>query len=748
MASGGEIIKEFVVSIKYVVDDAEFRKAQNDLTLGFGGLNKGIKSGLSNLDDFIGGFITGSLKDMAGWAAGLSATLAGVGIAVARVTDNFSDLYYYQQKLAGVFNATGTSMMLLQNMGQLSGLGKNSLLEMLSNVATELRDLPKGSFLESLTGGEKDPEKAILKLAKFYGSLSDSKADQYYKRQIERFIGVDPETMRRLGQNLGDLQKYLDETTKMISVTGLNPDQLMKMSIDFQRNLDEVEQLLQIVAARAVSAILPSIISGLQSFSTWLVSNGPEINKVITELPGAMDSFLRMLKLFIAITHPLAFAAGATAWDLSQSPLNPNAPSAKNPDKTERPFLQRLFDWLQHGEAPLATNYTDIQKQDLEQEKAVRKAQGLPPTESKPTPAPQKPVTVESKLTSDKPVNVNVKKSEDKPFGAAGQWIYSNFLSPMSDFLFGRHHSPFVEIWDAKNFWPLVTSWLHGSATRIPLVKVQNSEENKDKEIIKRILDLAEQIRNQNTSTKGQSDKPSTLFDDANNMLESGTALNANPDQLAPQGPGITTVQQQQNLLQGVKFFENKGLSEQQAIGIVSRLFAESGLNPNAVNPTSGAYGIAQWLGSRKNAALNTQGDFNKQLQLVWDELNSTEKTALSAIKVAKTAPQAANAMELYERANDPKFTAHADALASFFSKQLLDKLSALTDNVTRANAHLSKPPVGTAPIPAVGGRNLHFSPSTTIHVTARGSEMGAIVFNATARAHSTLYRNYYSKIS
>jgi hypothetical protein len=57
----------------------------------------------------------------------------------------------------------------------------------------------------------------------------------------------------------------------------------------------------------------------------------------------------------------------------------------------------------------------------------------------------------------------------------------------------------------------------------------------------------------------------------------------------------------------------------------------ESNLNPEAVNPKSNAYGIAQWLGSRKAKLFSRYGmkpTFRNQLDFIWDELNSTENKA------------------------------------------------------------------------------------------------------------------------
>ena len=42
-----------------------------------------------------------------------------------------------------------------------------------------------------------------------------------------------------------------------------------------------------------------------------------------------------------------------------------------------------------------------------------------------------------------------------------------------------------------------------------------------------------------------------------------------------------------------MNFFTSKGLSNHIAAGIVGNLLGESNLNPNAVNPSSKAFGIA-----------------------------------------------------------------------------------------------------------------------------------------------------------
>lgn len=71
-------------------------------------------------------------------------------------------------------------------------------------------------------------------------------------------------------------------------------------------------------------------------------------------------------------------------------------------------------------------------------------------------------------------------------------------------------------------------------------------------------------------------------------------------------------------------YLQNRGLTFEQARGVAAGINAESLSNPNAVNPTSGAYGIGQWLGARKTALFAQYGSsptLQQQLDFLVSEL-------------------------------------------------------------------------------------------------------------------------------
>lgn len=91
-----------------------------------------------------------------------------------------------------------------------------------------------------------------------------------------------------------------------------------------------------------------------------------------------------------------------------------------------------------------------------------------------------------------------------------------------------------------------------------------------------------------------------------------------------------------------------EGFSDAQAAGIVGSLMQESGINPTAVNASSGASGIAQWLGPRKREFEKQYGmspdkaPFEQQVNFMLWELRNTEKRSGDLLKRAGTAEQAA----------------------------------------------------------------------------------------------------------
>lgn len=122
-------------------------------------------------------------------------------------------------------------------------------------------------------------------------------------------------------------------------------------------------------------------------------------------------------------------------------------------------------------------------------------------------------------------------------------------------------------------------------------------------------------------------------------------------------GGGVPALTGSGNVQQAYNFFISKGLKDYQAAGIIGNLAQESNVDPNAPGG-----GIAQWIGGRwSNLAAFAKSqnkppnDLGVQLAFLWQELNSSESGALSALQGATDAASAAQAFEQsFERAGIP----------------------------------------------------------------------------------------------
>lgn len=123
-----------------------------------------------------------------------------------------------------------------------------------------------------------------------------------------------------------------------------------------------------------------------------------------------------------------------------------------------------------------------------------------------------------------------------------------------------------------------------------------------------------------------------------------------------------------------VNFFMNKGLTKNQAKGVYGNIMQESGGKHNIVSRDGhNSYGLAQWTGTRKARLFSKYGTnptVNQQLEYLWDELNSTEKGALNALRNTTTVADATKVfMQKFERpanwaANFKNRLKHANSVA------------------------------------------------------------------------------------
>lgn len=109
----------------------------------------------------------------------------------------------------------------------------------------------------------------------------------------------------------------------------------------------------------------------------------------------------------------------------------------------------------------------------------------------------------------------------------------------------------------------------------------------------------------------------------------------------AVSGGQSTKLSGDNNVEKAYNFLKGKGLDDTHTAAILGNFMQESTMDPKAVNPSSGATGIAQWLGGRLTGLKNKAGkdylQLDAQLDWLWYEMENTEKAATKKFLATKT---------------------------------------------------------------------------------------------------------------
>lgn len=196
----------------------------------------------------------------------------------------------------------------------------------------------------------------------------------------------------------------------------------------------------------------------------------------------------------------------------------------------------------------------------------------------------------------------------------------------------------------------------------LPDIRQQAEEHKKVREAIERQIDALKVVIDQSSKLPGNFEQAAKAANDIVNNL------NPLSNQLDNLNGKLTTLQSGMRSTSGgnplggwwtpervnhaiARLQAEAKLSEVGAAALVGRWASvEASGGPSSVNPTSGAFGIAQWLGSRKEGiAGNT--DFDAQLKHAIDELNSSERAAAEVLRNARTPDEGRRGASMYERA-------------------------------------------------------------------------------------------------
>jgi murein DD-endopeptidase MepM/ murein hydrolase activator NlpD len=155
-------------------------------------------------------------------------------------------------------------------------------------------------------------------------------------------------------------------------------------------------------------------------------------------------------------------------------------------------------------------------------------------------------------------------------------------------------------------------------------------------------------------------------FEDENALINDWIYYLPNDADCSQGSPGVSTpLNGSDNVQKAFNYFVQKGLTPIQSAGIVGNLMQESGVDPNSVQKGGPGRGIAQWSVNERwqgvlklaTATNRPPTDLGLQLDYLWQELNTTERAALSALKATSTIEDAVIQFEKkFERAGKPNY--------------------------------------------------------------------------------------------
>jgi len=162
-----------------------------------------------------------------------------------------------------------------------------------------------------------------------------------------------------------------------------------------------------------------------------------------------------------------------------------------------------------------------------------------------------------------------------------------------------------------------------------------------------------------------------------------------------------STEEQSAIALQIISYFVSKGLTPAQAAGIVGNWYAESRLNKDAINSSSKAYGLGQWLGPRQTRLVNfasqrgeSLGNISIQTQLDFTqfEFENFETRAYNALQEIGTVESGTSETQIgaqnaavtfalkWERMSETEYELSKKTRLSYANKFLSEYLNSLRE--------------------------------------------------------------------
>ncbi|TXN33898.1 phage tail tip lysozyme [Methylobacterium sp. WL19] len=267
-----EIIKEFLVSINYQVNQGSEKK-------------------------FTDGMATAA-KGAAALALAVGAAATAVVAAVARIASQFDTLYYTSQR-------TGASVQNIKGLGyafsQLGGSASQAV-GTLESFTKALRNNPGLTNFVKGIGVNVNQDKA-----KVLTDVIDKLAQKpyYIGAQQAEMLGISEESFNLMVKNRAELARYRAEYDRTARTVGLNNDEAAKASRAFNDALLSLRATAMAVAEKIGTDLAPVITRYLNMLRDWIAANPDKIEAAIKQVIAVAEALVTTAASLVLALKPV-----------------------------------------------------------------------------------------------------------------------------------------------------------------------------------------------------------------------------------------------------------------------------------------------------------------------------------------------------------------------------------------------------------------------------------------------------------
>lgn len=244
-AADSEVIKEFLISLGFKIDEAGMKKFANTLT--------------------------NSTKGAMGVGAALIGAAFAVEKFVERIADGMEKLFYMSQRTG----ASVTNLKAMEGAFQSAGFAAGKSSEFIETFAENLRANPgMAAFVENTFGLDTAMDKADLFMATMHklADMAKRGPGQYAiaAQQANMIFGMSDKDFKTAIENLDKIDKIEQDRKALLKESGVDMEKLSKESVEFNNNLRAMGADLGAIGTQFADVLMPAVNGALHGIEWFL----------------------------------------------------------------------------------------------------------------------------------------------------------------------------------------------------------------------------------------------------------------------------------------------------------------------------------------------------------------------------------------------------------------------------------------------------------------------------------------------